>query len=154
MVGARAAPTMSGLDYLRAMQRGELPGPPIAALIGMRLEEVGEGRVVFSVQPDESHYNPVGVVHGGLASTLCDSAMACAIHSTLPAGVGYTTLELKVNFVRPMTRETGRVLCEGTTIHVGGRVATAGSAGDRRGRQVVRARDHHLHCDAGGGGVK
>ncbi|MBC8075392.1 MAG: PaaI family thioesterase, partial [Chloroflexales bacterium] len=75
--------------------------------------------------PAEYHYNPIGSVHGGVAATLCDSAMACAIHTTLPAGVGYTTLELKVNFVRPITVQTGRVTCEGTLIHMGGRVATA-----------------------------
>ena len=125
MVGAAAARTMSGLEYLRAMTRGELPLPPIMATLGIDGVEVEEGRVVFAVEPAEYHYNPIGVVHGGVASTLCDSAMACAIHSTLPAGVGYTTLELKVNFVRPLTRDTGRVTCEGRTIHVGGRAATA-----------------------------
>ena len=125
MIGATAARTMSGLEYLRAMVRGELPGPPIMATLGIDGIEVEEGRVVFAVEPAEYHYNPIGVVHGGVASTLCDSAMACAVHSTLPSGVGYTTLELKVNFVRPLTRDTGRVTCEGRTIHVGGRVATA-----------------------------
>ena len=125
MVGAKAAQTMSGLEYLQAMTRGELPLPPIMATLGIDGVEVEEGRVVFAVEPAEYHYNPIGVVHGGVASTLCDSAMACAIHSTLPAGVGYTTLELKVNFIRPLTRDTGRVTCEGRTIHVGGRVATA-----------------------------
>jgi uncharacterized protein (TIGR00369 family) len=80
---------------------------------------------VFAVEPAEYHYNPIGLVHGGLACTLLDSAMGCAVHTTLPAGTGYTTLELKVNLIRPLTRETGRVLCEGTIIHVGGRTATA-----------------------------
>lgn len=125
MVGAKAAPTMSGLEYLQAMGRGELPPPPIMATLAIEPVEIVEGRVVFAVTPAEFHYNPIGVVHGGLASTLCDSAMACAIHSTLPAGVGYTTLELKINFVRPLTIATGRVQCEGTIIHPGGRVATA-----------------------------
>ncbi len=125
MIGARAAQTMSGLEYLYAVQRGELPGAPIAVTMGLDIVEIGEGRVVFSVEPAEYHYNPIGVVHGGLAATLFDSAMGCAVHSTLPAGASYTTLELKVNFLRPLTRDTGRVRCEGTTIYVGGRVATA-----------------------------
>ena len=91
----------------------------------MGFQEAEAGRVVFSVEPAEYHYNPIGMVHGGLAATLCDSAMGCAIHSTLSAGVGYTTLELKVNFVRPLTVATGLVLCEGKVINVGSRVGTA-----------------------------
>lgn len=116
---------LSGIDYLRAIRDGELPPPPIAALMNLGPVEVEEGRVVFSGQPEEYHYNPIGLVHGGLAATLLDSTMGCAVQSLLPAGVGYTTLELKVNYVRPMTRETGRVLAEGTVLHRGGRVATA-----------------------------
>jgi uncharacterized protein (TIGR00369 family) len=123
--GADAAREMSGLEYLRAMLRGELPGPPIARLIGFGFVEVEEGRVVFDCEPAEYHYNPIGSVHGGLACTLFDSAMGCAVHTVLPAGVGYTTVELKVNFLRPITASTGRLLCEGNTIHVGGRIATA-----------------------------
>lgn len=123
--GAKTGRTMSGLDYLKAIQAGAVPPPPIAVLMDMRIEEVSEGRVVFAVQPAEYHYNPLGTVHGGLAATLLDSALGCAIHSTLPAGMGYTTLELKVNYLRPMTRETGQVYCEGKVIYVGGRVATA-----------------------------
>jgi uncharacterized protein (TIGR00369 family) len=125
MLGAEAGRTMGGIDYLRAMERGELPAPPIMNTLGIGIVAVEEGRVVFSVEPAEYHYNPIGVVHGGVASTLCDSAMACAVHSTLSAGGAYTTLELKVSFVRPMTRDTGRVECEGRIIHVGARVATA-----------------------------
>jgi len=125
MPGAKAGARMSGLDYLRAMAAGELPPPPMLITMGMRMAEVEEGRVVFFVEPDEYHYNPIGVVHGGLAATMADSAMGCAVHSTLPAGAGYTTLEFKINFVRPLTRDTGRVHCEARTIHVGGRVATA-----------------------------
>lgn len=125
LVGAKAARTMSGLDYLRAIARGDFPPPPIMLTLGIEIDEIAESRVVFTVEPAEYHYNPIGVVHGGLAATLCDSAMGCAVHSTLPAGVGYTTLELKVNYLRPLTLRTGRVRCEGTTIHVGGRVATA-----------------------------
>src|SRR5438067_1988237 len=117
--------TMSGLEYLKALQGGELPLPPIAVLMGMEITEVSEGRVVFSAEPAEYHYNPLGVVHGGVAATLLDSAMGCAVQSVLPHGAGYTTLELKVNYLRPMTGATGIVYCEGKVIHVGGRIATA-----------------------------
>jgi uncharacterized protein (TIGR00369 family) len=123
--GAEAAGKMSGLEYLRAMMRGELPAPPMAALMGFGFVEVDEGRVVFECVPAEYHYNPIGAVHGGFACTLFDSAMGCAVHTELPAGAGYTTVELKVNLLRPITAETGRLLCEGETIHVGGRIATA-----------------------------
>jgi uncharacterized protein (TIGR00369 family) len=116
---------LTGLEVLRAIAAGELPGAPIAKLLGFAPVEAQEGRVVFTALPGPEHYNPIGSVHGGLAATLLDSAMGCAVHSTLPAGVGYTTLELKVNFVRPITAETGRILCEGTIVHGGGRVATA-----------------------------
>lgn len=125
MPGVAKLSTMSGLEYLRAIARGELPAAPIADLIGFSISEVDEGRVVFECSPAECHYNPIGTVHGGLACTLFDSAMGCAVHTALPAGVGYTTVELKVNFLRPITTETGRLSCEGRTIHVGGRIATA-----------------------------
>jgi uncharacterized protein (TIGR00369 family) len=123
--GAARAAGMSGLEALRAMMAGELPPPPIALLLGMGPVEVDAGRVIFAAEPDERHYNPIGLVHGGLAATLLDSAMGCAVQTTLPAGVGYTTLELKVNFTRPITRDTGRVLCRAEVVHRGGRVATA-----------------------------
>jgi uncharacterized protein (TIGR00369 family) len=115
---------MTGLEVLQAIAAGELPGAPIAELLGFQPVEAEEGRVVFEAEPGPHHYNPLGTVHGGLAATLLDSAMGCAVHSTLPAGVGYTTLELKVNFTRPITSETGRIRCEGTVVHRGGRVAT------------------------------
>jgi uncharacterized protein (TIGR00369 family) len=116
---------MSGLEYLRAIARGELPTAPMADLLGFGFHEIEEGRVVFECVSAEYHYNPIEAVHGGLACTLLDSAMGCAVHTMLPAGVGYTTVELKVNFLRPIVANTGRLLCEGTTIHVGGRIATA-----------------------------
>ncbi len=121
----QAAAGMSGLEYLRAIGEGRLPGAPIAQLMGFDGLEAEEGRVVFGALPGEYHYNPIGVVHGGLALTLLDSAMGCAVHSTLPPGAGYTTLEVKVNFARPITRDTGRIVCEGTVIHPGRTVATA-----------------------------
>ncbi len=123
--GAKAAAEMSGLDYLRAIARGELPAAPMADLLSFGFHEIEEGRVIFECVPAEYHYNPIGAVHGGLACTLFDSAMGCAVHTMLPAGVEYTTVELKVNFLRPIDSRTGRLLCEGTTIHVGGRIATA-----------------------------
>ena len=116
---------LSGLEYLLAMGDGRIPMPPIAELMGFEGLEAEEGRVVFSALPAEYHYNPIGVVHGGLALTLLDSAMGCAVQSTLPAGVGYTTLEVKVNFARAITSDTGLVECEATVIHRGRSTATA-----------------------------
>lgn len=125
MVSAKAAMSMNGLEFLRAMQKGEVPVPPICELVGFEPVEVEEGRVLFECIPGEQHYNPIGAVHGGLACTLLDSAMGCALHTVLPAGTGYTTLELKTNFLRPIAVDTGTLRCEGKPIHVGGRVATA-----------------------------
>ncbi len=137
---ASAARTMSGLEFLHAIGSGELPAPPMMRTLGIEPVTVEEGRAVFAATPGEYHYNPLGVVHGGLAATLCDTAMGCAIHSRLPAGAGYTTLELKINFVRPLTLETGRVECEGTVIHLGGRVATAEARlVDERGKLYAHA---------------
>ena len=115
----------TGLELLQAMLDGELPKPPIAELLDYWPAEFGDGRAVFECIPREYHYNPLGVAHGGLAATLADTAMACAIHTRLPATSRYTTLELKVNYVRPMTEATGKVRCIGLAIHVGKRTATA-----------------------------
>ena len=117
--------TISGIDFLRAMLSGELPPPPFAALLGIWITEVSEGRVVFAAEPSEYHYNPLGTVHGGVMATLLDSALGCAVQSMLPAGTSYTTLELKVNYLRPITEKTGTVYAEGKIIHIGGRIATA-----------------------------
>ena len=117
--------TISGIAYLKALQTGELPPPPIAVLMGMWIAEVSEGRVVFAAEPAEYHYNPLGTVHGGVMATLLDSALGCAVQSMLLAGTSYTTLELKVNYLRPVTTKTGTLYCEGKIIHLGGRVATA-----------------------------
>jgi uncharacterized protein (TIGR00369 family) len=116
---------MDGLDALRAMIAGELPQPPIAQTLGFQLIEVERGRATFTGEPAEFHYNPIGVVHGGLALTLLDSAMGCAVQSMLDGGAAYTTLEVKANFVRPLTSDTGPVRCTGTVIHPGRTVATA-----------------------------
>ena len=93
--------------------------------MGFTLTEVEPGRAVFECEPSESQYNPIGSVHGGVISTLLDAALSCAVHSTLPAGTAYTTAELKVNFVRPVVVETGRLRAEGRVIHGGSRLATA-----------------------------
>lgn len=131
---------LSGLDYLQKLIHGELPPPPIAVLLNFRLSEIAEGRAVFVCDPAEYHYNPIGLVHGGLAATLLDSAMGCAVHSTLPAGVGYTTLEIKVNYLRPLIPDRGRVTCEGALIHRGSRTATAdGRVTDVDGRLYAHA---------------
>ena len=116
---------LSGLEAMRMVASGEIPPPPMARLLGMDIAELEEGRVVFAAEPGEHHYNPIGVVHGGLAATLIDSATGCAVHTTLPAGVAYTTLEVKANYVRPITADTGRILAEARVIHRGGTVATA-----------------------------
>jgi uncharacterized protein (TIGR00369 family) len=122
---AQAAMSLSGLEYMEKLLKGEFPPPPIAASLGIELLEVGPGRVVFGVVPAEYHYNPIGIVHGGLASTILDSALGCAIHTTLPAGTGYTTLELHVNFIRALTNKTGLVRCEGKVVHSGKQAAMA-----------------------------
>jgi uncharacterized protein (TIGR00369 family) len=122
---ARRLAELDGLSALRAIAAGELPPPPFGVLLGFELVELEEGRVVFAVEPGLQHYNPIGSVHGGLAATLIDSATGCAVHSTLPAGVGYTTTDLQVRYVRGITRDTGRVVCEGTVVHRGRTLATA-----------------------------
>lgn len=117
--------TLSGLDVLRLVISGELPQPPMAHLMDIRLVEVENGKTVFESIPGEFHYNPLGTVHGGFGATLLDSAMGCAVHSTLEAGDAYTTLELKVNFLRPLTHATGLVRGIGTIVHAGRTTALA-----------------------------
>ncbi|MBV9929240.1 MAG: PaaI family thioesterase [Acidobacteria bacterium] len=116
---------LSGLEYMRQLMTGEREPSGMARLMNMRLVEVEEGRAVFSVEPDERHYNGLGIAHGGLAATLLDSALGCAINTVMPAGRVFTTLEMKLNYVRPMRRETGEVRCEAVVLHAGSRVATA-----------------------------
>jgi len=122
---AAAGATMTGMEYMRAIVAGELPPPPIAVTMRLRPIELGDGRCVFEGEPGEEHYNPIGVVHGGYAATLLDSALGCAVHTTLPAGVAYTSLGLEAKYVRPITRDTGRVLCEANVVYRGRRQATA-----------------------------
>jgi uncharacterized protein (TIGR00369 family) len=114
----------AGLELMQLMAAGELPPPPIAQTLGFRLVEAERGRAVFECEPAEYHYNPIGVVHAGLAMTLMDSAMGLAFVTTLDEPVGWTTLEVKSNFTRALTIETGLVRCTGSVIHLGRRVAT------------------------------
>ena len=131
---------MGGLEYIKAMIAGKVPPPPIALTMGMNIVEVEKGRAVFSITPQEFHYNPIGSVHGGVFCTILDSAMGCALHTALPLGTGYTTLELKTNFLRPLTTKTGPVTCEGTIINLGKKVALAeATLKDAEGRLYAHA---------------
>ncbi|MEU6735889.1 PaaI family thioesterase [Streptomyces physcomitrii] len=126
---------VSGLEFLREIQAGRLPGPPVSATLDFTLDEVDEGRVMFAVMPGEEHYNPLGSVHGGVYATLLDSAAGCAVHSTLPPGMGYTSLDLTVKFLKRITADTGRVRAVGTVVSRGRQTALAEArlldAGDR-----------------------
>jgi len=119
------ARAMDGLALMTGVMNGTFPAPPIARVLGFRVSEVEAGRVVFTYEPVFDHYNPLGSVHGGIAATLLDSVMGCCIHTTLKAGTGYTTVEIKVNYVRAMTDKTGPVRAEGKVINVGARIATS-----------------------------
>jgi uncharacterized protein (TIGR00369 family) len=114
-----------GYEQLRAIARGAAAPPPAVALLGLRIDTVDRGRVVFSVDADEMYENPMGTMHGGIIATLVDTAMGCAVLSLLPTGTSFTTLELKTNFVRPVVQTTGVVHAEGRVVHLGGSVATA-----------------------------
>src|SRR5688500_10579419 len=116
---------ISGLDFLHGMIAGRFPAPPMARTLGFRLAEAEPKRVVFEATPTPDLLNPLGAVHGGWALTLIDSAAGCALHATLPAGIGYTTVETKVNFTRPIAPDGGSVRCEGVVVSKGSRIATA-----------------------------
>ena len=125
IAAARAGAAMSGIEYLQALADGRIAAPPFAALLGFEFDAIAPGRVVFAVVPGEHHYNPIGVAHGGLAATLLDSAMGCAVHSLLPAGRFYTSLEIKINFVKAIKHDTGRLRAIGHVVHLGRTTATA-----------------------------
>ncbi len=128
----------SGLDFLRRIADGTVPQPPIAATMGFRLAEVAPGFALFTMTPEFRHYNPIGTVHGGVACTLLDSCMSCAVQTHLAKGQGYTTLELKVNLVRPITGDTGPIRAEGHSLHFGRRSGTAeGRILDARGNLLA-----------------
>jgi uncharacterized protein (TIGR00369 family) len=125
VASAAVGAELAGLDYVRAIQSGEIPPPPIAVVMNFSIAELDEGRAVFIGEPGEEHYNPIGVVHGGYASTILDSALGCAVHTTCPAGVGYTSQTLEVKYLRPITRDTGAVGAEAEVIHRGRKTAVA-----------------------------
>jgi len=140
VVTADVLVSLSGLEFLQRIADGRFPAPPIAELLGFEPKEVEMGRAVFVSTPDSRLYNPIGSAHGGYAATLLDSCMACAVHSMLKAGQGYTTVELKVNFVRPLSADMGEIRAEGKAIHVGRQIASAeGRLTDARGRLLAHA---------------
>ncbi len=140
MVTARTLTQLSGVQALQAIMDGTVAPPPIAALFGYRITSVANGEVTFSCTPDESAYNPIGVVHGGMVCTLLDTVLGCAVHSTLPAGVAYTSIELKVNYLRPVHDGKGDITARGWVTKPGRRVAFAdGEVRDRDGKLLATA---------------
>lgn len=133
--GGRARSLLSGLEYMQRLMRGEAPPSPMGELMGFRLVEVSEGRAVLELELSERFYNGIGIVHGGVAATLLDSALGSAINTMMPAGRVFATLEMKINYVRPMRSDTGTVRCEASVIHVGASTSTAeGRIVDREGK--------------------
>ncbi|ORA32808.1 PaaI family thioesterase [Mycobacterium aquaticum] len=137
---ANAGHATSGRAFLDAILAGDIPHPPICELIGFAFEEIDDGRVVMTFNPHESQYNPIGMVHGGAISTVLDSVMGCAVHSMLPRGRGYTTLELKVNMLRAVRTQTGQLHATGKVLHLGRQTAMAeASLIDKAGKVYARA---------------
>jgi len=136
IVPAAEAAALSGRELLQGMLDGRFPGPPITQALSFRLTEVGEGTAVFEGDPGRHLLNPMGIVHGGWTMTLIDSATGCAAHSLLPAGVGYTTIETKVNFSRAIRADTGRVRAEARVVSQGRQIISA--------EAYVKARDGKL----------
>jgi uncharacterized protein (TIGR00369 family) len=129
-----------GLAFLKDMIDGTIPQPPMCGTLGFHLAEAAEGFAAFEGLPEFRHYNPIGTVHGGFAATLLDSALGCAVFSTMAKGEAWTTLELKLNFVRPIGQDTGAVRTEGRIVHRGRSVATAeGTVKDRAGKLYAHA---------------
>jgi uncharacterized protein (TIGR00369 family) len=140
MITAAAGADLSGLEQLRRVIAAELPPPPIAALFGFRLVSAEPGTVVFAGEPDESSYNPIGLVHGGFVCTLLDSVIGCAVQSTLPVGVGYTSIEIKVNYLRGLHAHTGTLRARGWVTKPGRRVAFAdGEVRDTQDKLIATA---------------
>jgi uncharacterized protein (TIGR00369 family) len=148
MATAATGAQMAGLDYLRSLLTGALPGAPIAALFGFTVAEIDDGLAVFECQPDESAYNPIGVVHGGLVCTLADSVVGCAVHSTLEAGVGYTSIDLNVSYLRSVTVDSGVLRATGRVTKRGRRVAfSTAEIVDGSGKTVATASGSCLIMD-------
>ena len=144
--------SMSGLDYLNGIRSGDIPAPPIAELLGMDIAEVRDGEVVFTLPPHASQYNPLGVVHGGALSTALDTVAGCAVHSTLAAGWGYTSIDLNVSYLRGVTLDTGVVTFTGRVIKRGKRVMFATAEGvDAAGNLVATATSSLLIVAPGAG---
>ena len=138
VVPIEQARALDGLTLFKGLMEGRFPAPPISRVLGFKVTEVELGRVAFAYTPVFDHYNPLGSVHGGIAATLLDSVMGCCIHTTLKAGIGYTTVEIKVNYVRAMTDKTGEVRAEGKVINVGSRIATSeGRLTDTKGKLLA-----------------
>jgi uncharacterized protein (TIGR00369 family) len=116
---------LSGLEYMRRVAAGDIEGAPMVRLLGMQMTEVDEGRIVITAEVRPEHENGLGIAHGGLAATLLDTALSCAVNTVMPAGKVFTTLEMKINYIRAIRREAGTLTCTGTVIHAGGRTATA-----------------------------
>jgi uncharacterized protein (TIGR00369 family) len=145
MATAAAGATLPGIDFMRRVAAGEIPAPPIARLMGFDIGEVGEGEVTFVGTPDESVYNPIGMVHGGYVCTMLDSALGCAVHTTLPAGVAYTSIEIKVNYLRPVHADAGELRVRGWVTKPGRRVAFAdGDVRDASGKVLATAQSSLL----------
>ncbi|WP_207835999.1 PaaI family thioesterase [Williamsia soli] len=137
-IPAQVATTLSGIDYMHALADGRIPAPPIVGLIDARLTSVTPGAAEFTLTPNESHFNPIGAVHGGIICTLLDSAAGCAVHTTLPQGFGYTSVEIKVNFMRGTTLDSGDLIARGWVKKAGRRVAFAeAEITDSLGRTVA-----------------
>ena len=137
---AKAAASLSGLDLMQGIRDGSVPAPPIAALVDFALIEVERGRIVMTLVPAEFHFNPIGTMHGGVLATLLDSVMGCAVHSALAKGQVYTTLEIKVNYVRAVTIESGLLTAMGRVVHGGRRSAVAdGTVTDAKGQLCATA---------------
>ena len=140
LVGAALAKTMSGLEYIQGLLDGSIPEPPIMNLMNMRPVAVEVGRVTFTCDPNESHYNPIGTVHGGLVCTLLDSVLGCAVQTTLPRGQGYTSLEIKISYLRPVMADTGQLTAVGIATKPGSRAAFAdGTVHDSNGKLIATA---------------
>jgi uncharacterized protein (TIGR00369 family) len=140
LINAAEIGRRSGLEFLLAMARGELPPPPIMMTLSVDRIEPSEGRVIVVATPNEFHYNPLGTVHGGVIATLLDTAAGCAVHTTLPAGFGYTSIDLTTKFLRPVTVDSGELRCEGTVVHRGRTTALSEARlFDARGRLVAQA---------------